>query len=99
MFTGVLCLELYLHNAHSLKDKRTVVNAILDRIRARFNVSACQLDDHDLWQRATLGVAVISNDAATANKVLNHVRDHVDEYSESDSRFDVVKCEIEITCQ
>lgn len=99
MFTGVLCLELHLHDAHSLKDKRAVVNAILGRIKARFNVSACQLDDHDLWQRASLGIAVISNDAMTANKVLNHVRDHVEEYSETDSRFDVVKCEIDISCQ
>jgi len=97
MFTGVLQLDLHLHDAHSLKDKRAVVNAILDRIKSRFNVSACQLDNHDLWQRASLGFAVISNDKTTAGKVLNHVRDHIEEYSETDSRFDVVKCALEIS--
>ena len=96
MFIGVLSLELHLHSAQSLKEKRAVVNAVLDRVRARFNVSASQLDNHDLWQRATLGFATISNDATTANTVLNHIRDHVEDWTQSDGRCDVVKCEIEI---
>jgi uncharacterized protein YlxP (DUF503 family) len=92
MFIGVLTLELHLHDAGSLKEKRMVVNSILDRIRARFNVSAAQIDDHDLWQSATLGIAVVSNDAQVANRVLNHVRD----VAESENRCDVVSCQIEI---
>lgn len=96
MFIGVLSLELHLHSAHSLKEKRAVVNAVLDRLRGRFNVSVCQVDNHDLWQRATLGISVVSNDRTEANKVLNHVRDHVEEYSNSSGSYDVVNCEIEI---
>ena len=96
MFVGVLTLELHLHSAHSLKEKRAVVNAILDRVRSRFNVSASQLDNHDLWQSASLGFAAISNEAAAANRVLNHIRDDVEEWTQSDSRCDVVKCELEI---
>ena len=49
-----------------------------DRIRARFNVSAAQLDEHDLWQSATLAAAVVSNDGKIANSVLNQVRDLVE---------------------
>lgn len=96
MFIGVLQLELHLHSAHSLKEKRMVVNAILDRVRARFNAAASQLDNHDMWQSASLGFAVISNDNASANRALNHIRDHVEEWTETDGRCDVVKCEIEI---
>jgi uncharacterized protein YlxP (DUF503 family) len=92
MFVGVLTLELLVHEASSLKDKRVVVNSMLDKIRARFNVSAAQIDNHDLWQRATLGIAVISNDKATAHTVLNHVRD----LAETDLRCDVAQCHIEI---
>ena len=92
MFIGVLTLELHIHDAASLKEKRMVVNSILDRIRARFNVSAAQIDDHDLWQSATLGVAVVSNDQKTAHTVLNHVRD----LAESETRCDVTICRTEI---
>ncbi len=92
MFIGVLTLELSIHFAGSLKDKRSVVNSLLDRIRNRFNVSAAQLDNHDLWNSATLGVCVISNDQTTANTVLNHVRD----LAETEHRCDVVGCRIEM---
>ena len=92
MFIGVLTLELHIHEANSLKEKRMVVNSMLDRIRARFNVSAAQIDNHDLWNRATLAVAVVSNDQVTVNRVLNHVRD----LAETENRCDVASCTTEI---
>jgi uncharacterized protein YlxP (DUF503 family) len=91
MHIGVLTLELHIHGAASLKDKRAVINSVLERIRNRFNVSAAQLDNHDRWQRATLAVAVVSNDRAAANAVLNHVRDLV----EAETRCDVAECRLE----
>ena len=92
MFVGIVRIELHLPGSSSLKDKRSVVNSLLDKVRARFNVSAAQIDDHDLWQRATLAVAVVSNDATVAQTVMNHVRDLV----ETDQRCDVAECRTEI---
>lgn len=92
MFVGILTLDLHIHEAGSLKEKRMVVNSLLDRIRARFNVSAAQLDQHDLWQSATLAVAVVSNDKGTAQTVLNHARDLV----EAETRCDVTQCRTEM---
>ena len=56
-----LTLELRIEAAHSLKDKRQVVRSLKDKIRARFNVSVAELDETDLWQRATIGVVGISS--------------------------------------
>ena len=89
-------LSLVIDESHSLKEKRMVVNGVLDRIRARFNVSAAQLDDDDLWNRARLGFAAISNDRAAAEKVLHHIRDAVENLCEAQSTADVVKCTLEI---
>jgi len=58
---GVLTLEIRLPYARSLKDKRSVVQSLRDRLRARFNVAVAELDHQDVWQRATLGVASVSN--------------------------------------
>ncbi len=56
-----LTLELRIEAAHSLKDKRQVVRSVKDRLRAHFNVSVAELDSVDAWQRATIGVAGISD--------------------------------------
>lgn len=56
-----LTLELRIEGAHSLKDKRQVVRSMKDRLRAKFNVSVAELEQTELWQRATLGIASISS--------------------------------------
>ncbi len=91
MFVGLLTLRLLIHDANSLKEKRHVVNSLLDRIRSRWNVSAAQLDNHDRWNDAQIGVAIVSNDRAVAERVMNHIRD----FAENDVRFDVA----EISCE
>jgi uncharacterized protein YlxP (DUF503 family) len=61
MPVGVLTLEIHLPYAHSLKEKRAVLQKIRGRLRARFNVAVAELDHQDVWQRATLGVVSISD--------------------------------------
>jgi hypothetical protein len=56
-----LTLELNIEAAQSLKDKRQVVRSLKDRLRASFNVSVAELEASNLWNRATIGVAAISD--------------------------------------
>ena len=67
MVVGILRVVLYLPENHSLKGKRGVVRSIKARVGNKYNVSIAECDDHDNWQRITLGVAQIGNE-----------RDHVD---------------------
>ncbi len=67
MVVGVLRMVLYLPENRSLKGKRGVVRSIKQRVANKFNVSIAECDDHDDWQRITLGIAQVGND-----------RDHVD---------------------
>jgi uncharacterized protein YlxP (DUF503 family) len=55
-----LTLELRIEGSQSLKDKRQVVRSLKDKLRAAFNVSVAEMDETDLWQRATIGVVGIS---------------------------------------
>jgi uncharacterized protein YlxP (DUF503 family) len=75
MIVGVCTIELYLSESGSLKSKRQVLRAIKDRVRGAFNVSVAEIDHHDLWQRATLGVAIVSTDSPFVHSVLNKVVD------------------------
>jgi len=58
---ATLTLELRIEGAHSLKDKRQVLRSLKDKLRGSFNVSVAELEQSDLWQRATLGVVSISS--------------------------------------
>ena len=73
MFVGVLRLTFHIPHARSLKDKRRVVLKLKDRVRARFDVSIAEVGAQDLLQRAVLGVAVVSGDAAVCDSVLGRV--------------------------
>ena len=92
MVIGVLTAELGIDGADSLKDKRQVLKSILAHLRNEFNVSAAEVDNHDVWRRATIGVAVVTNDGGFANAVLDKVVDHV----ERDPRVDMGHYEIEL---
>jgi uncharacterized protein YlxP (DUF503 family) len=64
MVVGICTIELALPGNDSLKDKRSVLKPLLLRMRREFNVSVAEVDHHDAWCSATIGVAAISNDAA-----------------------------------
>jgi len=50
-------LELELPFSSSLKDKRQTLRSLKDRLRRR-NVSVVESDQQDLWQRATMEIAL-----------------------------------------
>ncbi|MEW6323493.1 MAG: DUF503 domain-containing protein [Acidobacteriota bacterium] len=72
MVVALLSVELHLPFATSLKEKRMVVRGLKDRLR-KFNVAIAEVDYHDTWQRAALGVVTISAEAAHADKELQAV--------------------------
>jgi len=73
MFIGVCTIEMHIPESGSLKTKRHSLKSLKDRIRAKFNVSVAEVDDNDLWQKASLAVAALSNDKSHLNQTLDHV--------------------------
>ena len=68
MVVGVCTIELYLPDNHSLKGKRQIVNGLKGRLKNRFNISIAEIDHLDVWQRATLGVAMINSNRVYADR-------------------------------
>jgi len=73
MHVGVCQIELRLPENHSLKGKRQVIKSIITRLQNKFNVSVAEVDNQDLWQLATLGVACVSNHRRHADETLANV--------------------------
>lgn len=78
MFVGVVRIELHVPGSASLKHKRAVVRSLKDRIRARVHAAVAEVDHQDLWQRAALGVAVVSGEHGQVSELLQSVRSLVD---------------------
>jgi uncharacterized protein YlxP (DUF503 family) len=92
MVVGVLRMELHLPASRSLKAKRSVVNHVKERLRTRFNASVAEVDHQDLWQRATLGVAIVSGEAGVLDRVLRDILSVV----EREDRLEVLDYQIRI---
>lgn len=72
MHIGLLTLEIFIPDAHSLKEKRIVLRSLKDRLR-KFNISIAECAHQDLWQRSTLGIVSISSDHLILEQMLNAV--------------------------
>lgn len=73
MLVGILIIDLYLPTCNSLKEKRSILKRLKDKVRGSFNVSISEVDELDIWRRAQLGVACISNNGKDANSILSRV--------------------------
>ena len=71
MNIGVCKLRIHIPGSQSLKDKRSVVKSITSRLQQQFNISIAEVDDHDLWQMATIGIACVSNQNHRVDEVIN----------------------------
>ncbi len=72
-FIGVVRIELFIPQSRSLKDKRSVVHGVKDRLKA-LNAAVAEVDGQDLWQRATIAVALVSGETAWLDRVIQDVR-------------------------
>ncbi|MCW5940998.1 MAG: DUF503 domain-containing protein [Fimbriimonadaceae bacterium] len=77
MFVAAVKLHLRIEGAHSLKDKRRVLRSVLDRARRDLNLSVAEVDDHDLWNVATVGACAVSGSRPVAVQSVRRLADMV----------------------
>ncbi len=73
MTVGSCKIELEIPASGSLKEKRRIVKGLKERVQARFHVAVAEVDRMDTWQRATLGIACVSNDSRLVDATLSKV--------------------------
>ncbi len=78
MVVGTLKITFHLTDNRSLKGKRKVVRSMVDKVKARFNVSIAEVGSNDKWQKIELGVSAVGNDRRHIDSSLNHVLGFLD---------------------
>lgn len=76
--------DLRLRGSSSRKDKRSVLRPIIDGLRNRHPVSVAETGHHDLWQRASVGVAVVADTPGRARAMMDEVERFVWSFPEID---------------
>ncbi|MBI2215395.1 MAG: DUF503 domain-containing protein [Acidobacteria bacterium] len=84
MYVGVATFELHIPFSGSLKEKRSVVRALRDRMRARLEISVAEVALNDLHQRARLALAMVSGDAAVIERAFASVLELVENEADAE---------------
>jgi len=79
MFVCVARLVLQIPESGSLKAKRQILRRVTDRVKARFNAAVAEVEDNDLWQKATLALAVVGNDRRHVDEQMSKIIHFVEE--------------------
>ena len=79
MVIAYAVFDLHLPGCRGLKEKRMIVKSLKTRIRNEFQVSAAEVGDQDLLQRAGLGVAAVGGEQPPLDALLQHVLTFVEE--------------------
>lgn len=71
MSVGVCRLKIHIPGSRSLKDKRSIVKSLIARLRKQFNLSVAEVDDHELWQMATISLACVSQHNNRVDEIIS----------------------------
>jgi uncharacterized protein len=74
VYISLLTMELLIPWSRSLKDRRSAVRGLKDRLRSRFNASVAEVAYQDKWQRATIAVCVVDSDRQQLEATMTRVR-------------------------
>jgi uncharacterized protein YlxP (DUF503 family) len=79
---GSAVCECIIYDAHSLKEKRAVLQRILSRLKQKFNVSVSEVDYQDVWQRTKIAIVSVASVRVSVEMELQHALKLIDSFPE-----------------
>ncbi len=92
MVVAVARIKFHIHEIHSLKGKRKIVKSMVNQVRNRYNVACSEINFHDVWQTAEIGVCTVGN----SEPILSSVMERILSFVEATGSVDVVDSRLEI---
>lgn len=77
MMIGLLEIDLYSEQFHSLKDKRRLLSSLKERLKHKFNVAVAESGFQDLWQQAQLAVVTLGPNRAILESTFQQIEDFI----------------------
>ncbi len=68
MVIGLVTIRVSIPEARSLKDKRSVIRSLKDRVLHRMNVSVAEVGEQDQWRFSQMAFVTVGADSAIVQK-------------------------------
>ena len=92
MVVGVARIELFFPHPNSLKAKRQILKSLMQKLETSFKkISLAEVDGHDLWQTAIIGISVVGRDQKFVDSKLTSIIN----FSQKDGNLELIKAEID----
>lgn len=82
MVVAIGTFELHFPEVHSLKGKRQIIKSLIGRVKAKFNASAAEVGNNELWQRGTIGISMVANERNLLQKMALKIDDIMDNHDQ-----------------
>jgi uncharacterized protein YlxP (DUF503 family) len=82
MMIGCLDVEFFIQDAHSLKEKRAVLQRALTRLKQKRNVSVAEIGYQDVWQRTRIAVVAVASSQKACERELETALRFLDSFPE-----------------
>lgn len=69
---------------HSLKEKRSVVKSIIQRLKNKFNVSVGEVKDQDIHQSIVIGISAVCGDQKQVDSTLENLIDFIEDNTDAE---------------
>jgi uncharacterized protein YlxP (DUF503 family) len=86
MFIAGCEVEFLIYESGSLKEKRSVVKSLINKIKSRFAISVIESGDNDLWKKGKIGFSFCSLSQMEMDQKL----DKILEIIEREHRIEVI---------
>ncbi len=78
MIIAAVKVALHFDQSRSLKQKRSLLKSIIEKLKQRFNASVSEIEDQNLWQKATVGITYVSLTEFQAEKNAVLIRNFIE---------------------
>jgi len=77
MIIGLLEIDLFGEQFHSLKDKRRLVSSLKERLQNKFSIAVAESDYQELWQKAQLSIVSLGHNRAALENRFRQIEEFI----------------------
>jgi uncharacterized protein len=77
MMIGMLVIDLFNEQFHSLKEKRQLLSSLKKRLKNKFNIAIAESDYQDLWQKAQIAIVSLGLNRAIVDNTFKEIEDFI----------------------
>ena len=77
MMIGMLVIDLFNEQFHSLKEKRQLLASMKKRLKNKFNIAVAESGDQELWQKAQISIVSLAAGRSILDSTFKQIEDFI----------------------